>query len=257
MNIRPYLQKNPFNLLISIFDIINMAFKITSMWGFQLSILHRAKETTGWFGSEDRNGCSVQWIKYWRSTKSGWHKACIAWSIFKNIAILLWDRIEGLLVGRDLIAIALTEHMGDIVAAQPIAAYVRARHPKARLVWVTRSSFNELVNAFGVIDRVISVQCITEWAMLRNSGIFSQHYDLHVNKRSCLICKKTIFRKNRKSTDRHRKLLQLRHAACHHVQNAGLPILRGWPWINNTGCDNQKDWRNRATWKTHCFAYPF
>lgn len=161
--------------------------------------------------------------------KTGKHKACIVGGLFKNIIILAWDRIVGLLGGKELIAIALTEHMGDIVAAQPIAAYIRTLHPKARLVWVTRSPFNELVYAFGIIDRIISVQCITEWARLRDSGIFSQHYDLHVNKRSCPTCKQTIFRKTGNpliDTENYLRFGTLLAIMC---QNAGLPILEAGP----------------------------
>lgn len=157
------------------------------------------------------------------------HKAGIIWSTFKNIVRLAADRLRCLWNGRELIAIALTEHMGDIVAAQPIAAHIRTIHPKAQLVWVTRKPFKELVNTFGVIDRVISVQCITEWALLRDSGIFTKHYDLHVNKRSCPICKKTILRKTGNpliDTANYYNFGTLLAIMC---QNAGLPILDDGP----------------------------
>ena len=157
------------------------------------------------------------------------HKAKIIWGLFNNIVILLWDRIMVLFGSRELIVIGLVEHMGDIVAAQPIAVYVRAVHPKAQLVWVTRKPFEELVNTFDDIDRVLSVQCITEWALLRNSGIFTKHYDLHVNKRSCPICKKTILRKTGNpliDTANYYNFGTLLAIMC---QNAGLPILDDGP----------------------------
>lgn len=162
-------------------------------------------------------------------TKPSRHKCIILCGLFNNIIILLWARIIELLGGRELIAIALTEHMGDIVAAQPIAAHIRTIHPKAQLVWVTRKPFKELVTTFGVIDRVLSVQCITEWALLRDSGIFTKHYDLHVNKRCCSICKKIIVKKTGNpliDTENYYNFGTLLAIMC---QNAGLPILDDGP----------------------------
>ncbi|MEI6335817.1 MAG: glycosyltransferase family 9 protein [Methylococcaceae bacterium] len=206
-----------------------MAFKITGILGLQLNQLRRAKQN--YWEIRERG---LEWMLHTRNQllrgrKSVMHKAGIAWSLFKNIARLGGYRVVDLLSGRELIAIALTEHMGDIVAAQPIAAYIRALHPKARLVWVTRRPFNELINAFGVIDRITPVLCISEWAMLRDSGIFSRHYDLHVNKRSCPICKQTIFRKTGNpliDTENYYSFGTLLAIMC---QNAGLPILEAGP----------------------------
>lgn len=87
-----------------------------------------------------------------------------------------------------LVAIALIEHMGDIVAAEPIARYVRAMHPRAYVVWIVRPSYAEIPRSYPEIDQAICIGCLTVWMLLRKSRVFPDVFDLHISGRTCSVC---------------------------------------------------------------------
>ncbi len=88
------------------------------------------------------------------------------------------------------IVIGLVEHMGDIVACEPICRYFKSQHEFCEITWVTQPMYNELVVNNPYIDKVVNVKCLTEWIQL------SKHYgsdvllcDLHINYRECEYCR--------------------------------------------------------------------
>jgi ADP-heptose:LPS heptosyltransferase len=90
--------------------------------------------------------------------------------------------------GKKQIAIVLTEHMGDIVACEPVARYIRSIEPDSSITWVVNEKYRELVENNPYLDEVLSVNCLAEWALLARSGIYDQIIDLHINKRECPEC---------------------------------------------------------------------
>jgi heptosyltransferase-3 len=87
--------------------------------------------------------------------------------------------------GQRLIAIALTEHMGDIVAAEPISRLLRTRHPDARIAWISRKLYAELPRCFPAVDEVLAVTCLMEYWQLAAHHKFDEFYDLHIPGRRC------------------------------------------------------------------------
>lgn len=109
-------------------------------------------------------------------------------------------RVHGFLLGREwekrcrhavqpVVIVALVEHMGDIVAAEPISRTLRRDHPDARIGWVVKKGFAELVASNPHIDFVIRVNCLSEWiSMARRPEIAAHTIDLHVPGRACDTC---------------------------------------------------------------------
>jgi len=60
------------------------------------------------------------------------------------------------------IVIGLIEHIGDIVACEPVARYLKLNHPKDHISWVVRREFRELVDTNPYIDETITVDCLTD-----------------------------------------------------------------------------------------------
>ncbi len=85
-------------------------------------------------------------------------------------------------------AIGLVEHMGDIVAAEPILRQLRHDHPNACIAWCVREPFRELLESNPLLDETLVVSCLTEWIFLRRSGVFDKILDLHIQGRECPIC---------------------------------------------------------------------
>ncbi|MDR3534682.1 MAG: glycosyltransferase family 9 protein [Rhodopila sp.] len=128
-------------------------------------------------------------LMYWearRHRKYLLHLAALLCSLIKNAAVLWLRRIFS--HRRRLVAIALVEHMGDIVAGEPIAGLARRRFPDARIYWITRAPYASLPASYPAMDRVLTVVCLTEWILLQRLKPFDVVWDLHINGRHCPRC---------------------------------------------------------------------
>lgn len=123
--------------------------------------------------------------------------------------------------------------MGDIVAAEPVARYVRRQHPDAEMTWVVRPAYRELVEANPNVDRSLVVGCLGEWVHLARSGALAEHHviDLHVHGRDCPRCHQAVEQPpGRRDVDvtnyyRHGNLLEI------FCRSAGLPVLSEGPRV--------------------------
>ena len=86
------------------------------------------------------------------------------------------------------ILIGLIEHMGDIVACEPVARYLKFNHPDAHLAWAVSSSYRELIDVNPYVDETITLDCLTDWIKLLSHHSFDKIVDLHVNYRVCQHC---------------------------------------------------------------------
>jgi heptosyltransferase-3 len=93
-----------------------------------------------------------------------------------------------------LVALALVEHMGDIVAAEPVARHARRKFPDAKILWFVRKPYRVLPDAYPEVTKVIVVQCITEWLLVWSYGALDVVWDLHLSERRCPQCN-VFFRK--------------------------------------------------------------
>ncbi|HUC17010.1 MAG TPA: glycoside hydrolase family 99-like domain-containing protein [Acetobacteraceae bacterium] len=129
------------------------------------------------------------------------------------------------------IAIGLVEHLGDIVACEPVVRHLKEANPGATVCWVVRAPYRELLDSNPHIDAVIVVECLTEWMIIKNHHRYDQVVDLHVNYRICSCCGIPLI-KNRGNPFvdgqiwlDHGNLLES------FSQGAGLPKLSGQPRV--------------------------
>lgn len=90
--------------------------------------------------------------------------------------------------GRRVVVVGLVEHIGDIVAAEPIIRQLRRREPGAFLVWGVRPRYRELLDGHPDIDGILSVDCLGEWIALSSRRTWDEVIDLHVIGRACVAC---------------------------------------------------------------------
>lgn len=90
--------------------------------------------------------------------------------------------------GGPTVAIGMVEHLGDIVAAEPVSRFARQQYPDAKILWVSRKDYAAVPAGFAAVDQVVTVNCLTEWLLLRASGVCRPAWDLHINQRYCPRC---------------------------------------------------------------------
>ncbi len=87
-----------------------------------------------------------------------------------------------------LIAIALSEQMGDIVACEPVSREVRRLHPTAHIVWFVRKQYLDLIIHNPNLDGYIIEKCSGQRTRLLDTGVFDHVYNLHLSNRRCKYC---------------------------------------------------------------------
>lgn len=138
------------------------------------------------------------------------------------------------------VLVGLVEHLGDIVAAEPIARYLRSQYPDATIAWAVRPPFRELIDTHPCIDLAVPVNCLTEWMALRDSSSFDHVHDLHVPGKHCPICriKLPALRHHRgirmENYYHHGNLLEI-YCTC-----GSLPVLRDGPLVYLTDTHRQR-----------------
>ena len=86
------------------------------------------------------------------------------------------------------IVVGLIEHIGDIIACEPVARFLRLKHPGAHISWVVATTFRELIDVNPNIDETVPVDCLTDWIKMVQHGVYDLVVDLHVNYRICSHC---------------------------------------------------------------------
>ena len=97
-------------------------------------------------------------------------------------------RLKGRIGDRPLVAIILSEQMGDIIACEPVAREVRRRHPNGHIIWVVREPYVELVSHHPDLDGYLVEKCPSERVWLLRSGIYDRVYNMHISHRTCRYC---------------------------------------------------------------------
>ncbi|MFD2936550.1 glycosyltransferase family 9 protein [Spirosoma flavum] len=97
-------------------------------------------------------------------------------------------RLKSRLGNRPLVAIILSEQMGDIIGCEPVAREVRKRHPDGYIIWVVREAYIDLVKYNPTLDGFLIEKCPGERVQLLRSGIYDKVYNLHISHRKCKYC---------------------------------------------------------------------
>ena len=159
--------------------------------------------------------------------------------VFLNYAAcavkLLWLRLREQAKGssREIIGVMLIEHLGDIVACEPVARHLRNEHPNAILVWCVRPQYNSIVETNPNIDAVLLVHCLTVKDMMIRSGLFTMQFDLHFKERYCALCggRTHADRTNNPAGIALENFYDRGNILQTFSQSAGLPKLNGAPKI--------------------------
>ncbi|MGA9406627.1 MAG: glycosyltransferase family 9 protein [Bacteroidota bacterium] len=119
------------------------------------------------------------------------HAVALYTSFSANVFRLVWIRLTKER-GTPLLGIFLLEHLGDIVACEPVSRQVRQVHPNAIIIWCVKKGYRELLDGNPYITRVCTLHCLTERSYIANSGLFDDVIDLHFPERYCSLCNRNV-----------------------------------------------------------------
>ncbi|MFM7102108.1 MAG: glycosyltransferase family 9 protein [Verrucomicrobiota bacterium] len=131
---------------------------------------------------------------------------------------------------RPLVAIVLLEHLGDIVACEPVIRHLRQASPRAFLVWVCLPAYREVLAGHPDLDAVLTVPCLGAWARLRRWPVLDREVNLHFHGKECPYCRRPIPNPGGDvsiTTDTY--YLEGRPLLAAFCRAAGLPVLADAP----------------------------
>jgi ADP-heptose:LPS heptosyltransferase len=109
-------------------------------------------------------------------------------SFLKNVYLFIKFRLVVLFSKKynKVCIITLTEHMGDVIACEPISRILRESFPNYFIVWCVNNKYKELVEYNNNLNSILKVSCLCEWSYLKKIvNPFSIIYDLHFDERVC------------------------------------------------------------------------
>jgi ADP-heptose:LPS heptosyltransferase len=135
------------------------------------------------------NGIQKSWsILFPRLIKRAIHTAHLSVDIILFFLKILRYSLQSRKQGRRLVVISLIEHLGDIVACEPVARSVRIQEPNSLILWCVKRNYRQIIEQFPTIDYAISVYCLTSWIVIKQLIRIDRVVDLHINGRTCQIC---------------------------------------------------------------------
>ena len=90
-------------------------------------------------------------------------------------------RLKAANAARPFCGILLIEHIGDIIACEPVIEQLKASYPGAFVVWVVNPRFATLLTSHPKLDAIVFVQSLLSIERIVRSGVFDVAVDLHVN----------------------------------------------------------------------------
>lgn len=88
-------------------------------------------------------------------------------------------RIERL--SNPVIGVLMAEHLGDIIAAEPIIGELRKKHPNAHITWIVKDIYHGLLENHPHIKRLVIENSILTSIWLTKNHPFTKLYNLHMN----------------------------------------------------------------------------
>lgn len=133
---------------------------------------------------------------------------------------------------RKMIAIALTEHLGDIVAAEPLLRQLRHKFPNDFFVWIVAEPYREIVENHPDVNMTVALHCLTEWIFLKRFRLFDHIYDLHIPNRRCTTCDKTLIKRSGNLKINPENYYFFGNLLSVMAQNSGLSVIADVPILH-------------------------
>ena len=138
---------------------------------------------------------------------------------------------KAMLGTRKRIIIGLIEHIGDIVACEPVSRYVREKYPDAHISWAVRAVYRELIDTNPHINETVVLGCLTDWIRLVKHENYDEIVDLHVNYRMCDHCRIPLVKERGNPFINIHEWLDYGGLLEAFSQGAGLPKLSAQPQV--------------------------
>ena len=132
---------------------------------------------------------------------------------------------------RRIVGVMLLEHLGDIVACEPIVRYLKEKDPDSFIVWGVKKAYGELIDNNPHIDLTILIHCLSARLMLSNSCLFDELIDLHFHDRYCSLCRRPLKKGQGTSGINLTNYFQYGSLLSAMSQSAGLPALDDQPIV--------------------------
>jgi ADP-heptose:LPS heptosyltransferase len=84
--------------------------------------------------------------------------------------------------------VVLIEHLGDIVACEPVVRYLKQRCPERPVAWIIKKEYAEALIAHPLLDDLVFTENLVEATRL-TSSLTARHtvVNLHFNNRICMV----------------------------------------------------------------------
>lgn len=110
--------------------------------------------------------------------QKAWHFLQAWWAYWALTLSIQWTKKMS--PNQEIWGVLLAEHLGDILAAEPLLRAWKAEAPKAKIYWIVRAPFAEVLAHHPLVDRVILEPSVLFSTMLDARSPFDRWIPLHL-----------------------------------------------------------------------------
>lgn len=171
-----------------------------------------------------------------KTIKGHWQLRALYVDVVKSALFLFWLKTKCLISGRKLTVIALYEHIGDIIACEPVIRYCKTEAKNNYVIWAINANYAELLGSHPTLDSTLKLTSFSHWIFLKkitnNISFADQLIDLHIDERRCSKYGYKLKKKERLPHLSYFTSKSLLQAFC---ISAGLPELTDAPVFYRNG----------------------
>lgn len=119
-----------------------------------------------------------------------------------NLTNILPNVIDGkqlLELQEPVVTVVLVEHLGDIIACEPVIRYIKQEYPNHKIAWVCKVQYCEIFFAHPDLDYIVPVYTLYRAAEIASQAKKLNHHiviNLHFSSRRCTVSRKTVYNDN-------------------------------------------------------------
>lgn len=112
----------------------------------------------------------------------------VARGLLNGVCLKIYVGFYSLILKKKVVVINLIEHLGDIIACEPIVQYCREAIGAEFVIWCLKSSYADVLKCHPGVNKVWALGCVTEWIYARKFIRNVSVVDLHIEGRTCSVC---------------------------------------------------------------------
>ena len=126
---------------------------------------------------------------------------------------------------RKILAFVMLDHLGDVVASEPMVRHLREQCPDSLIIWYVKAQYRQVLKYHPALNQVSVLKCVRHWNRIQNLGLIDRVITGHFDVYTCHGCGSRLQKLNGDRQIDYSNYLHHRNLLSVYCQSAGVPDL--------------------------------